>query len=303
MSAESREEEKVPVRNCKCENARSRSLLRWCVLDIRFASQFDRWQREDSDVQHSQSQAHRRLDDEHEANKSAARSLAICCRHGNPHSRDQPGLSLTFLVSASISSKPKCFRYSRRRSYRRYDRLVLPAAAFSHYLGFGFGFVVSDKAAEIDDIEPGRSDPVAAFSSDEAIIESITKEAVGGAEHFRWFEVSVKAQNGELIATEREHLDVRLRQFEWSGHLHGKSTDNSSPPQPASLGLCRRNISNGTAALMLWFSANRHCSRCYVVPATVESQFSNNRLLFANRALKHSSSERRTKYSASFHKG
>ena len=78
----------------------------------------------------------------------------------------------------------------------------------------GKGYVVWDKAAEIEFVAPGRSKVRAEFAVTEEILDEIRAAAAGGAKVLRWFETDVVADDGTVVARVRKQLYVRERRKE-----------------------------------------------------------------------------------------
>ena len=75
----------------------------------------------------------------------------------------------------------------------------------------GRGYVVWDKAAEIDFVAPGRSHVQARFQLEPAVVEAIRDATAGGERHLRWFDTDVVDLQGQLVARVRKQLYVRRR--------------------------------------------------------------------------------------------
>jgi hypothetical protein len=75
----------------------------------------------------------------------------------------------------------------------------------------GSGHVVWDKAAEIRFRRPGVGVVSATFDLSDDEVEAIRAEAADGAPVERWFEVAVTSASGEVVATARKLVHVRLR--------------------------------------------------------------------------------------------
>lgn len=73
----------------------------------------------------------------------------------------------------------------------------------------GPGYVVWDKAAEIEFVAPGRGPVRAEFRLEDSVLEEIRAATAGGAKHLRWFETDVAAADGSLVARVRKQLYVR----------------------------------------------------------------------------------------------
>ncbi len=75
----------------------------------------------------------------------------------------------------------------------------------------GRGYLVWDKAAEIEFVAPGRSDVFAEFHVDDAAIDALRAETADGRKCLRWFEVDVKTAEGNVIARVRKQIYVRRK--------------------------------------------------------------------------------------------
>lgn len=73
----------------------------------------------------------------------------------------------------------------------------------------GRGYVVWDKAAEIEFVAPGRKDVFAEFRIDDAVLDEIRAATVDGGKYLRWFEIDLVDAAGETIARVRKQLYVR----------------------------------------------------------------------------------------------
>lgn len=74
----------------------------------------------------------------------------------------------------------------------------------------GPGYVVWDKAGEIEFVSPGRTDVTAEFVLDAAVVEEVRTAADSGEKVLRWFPVDVVAPDGTVVARVRKQLYVRL---------------------------------------------------------------------------------------------
>jgi acyl-coenzyme A thioesterase PaaI-like protein len=75
----------------------------------------------------------------------------------------------------------------------------------------GRDYIVWDKAAAIDFVAPGRTDVVAEFRIDDAVLDQIRAATAGGEKYLHWFEADVKTDAGELIARVRKQVYVRRK--------------------------------------------------------------------------------------------
>jgi acyl-coenzyme A thioesterase PaaI-like protein len=76
----------------------------------------------------------------------------------------------------------------------------------------GEGYIVWDKAAEIEFVAPGREDVFAEFHIDDAMLEEIRTATAGGDKYLRWCDTVVTTRAGEVIARVRKQLYVRRKQ-------------------------------------------------------------------------------------------
>lgn len=75
----------------------------------------------------------------------------------------------------------------------------------------GPGYVVWDKAGEIEFVAPGTSSVRAEFQvTDEHLVE-LREAAADGSKVLRWFETDVVAQDGTVVARVRKQLYVRRK--------------------------------------------------------------------------------------------
>jgi hypothetical protein len=75
----------------------------------------------------------------------------------------------------------------------------------------GPGYVVWDKAAEIEFVKAVKEPVYAEFRIDPGVVEEIRAATVGGDKHLRWFEVEVRTEAGEAVARVRKQLHIRKR--------------------------------------------------------------------------------------------
>jgi acyl-coenzyme A thioesterase PaaI-like protein len=75
----------------------------------------------------------------------------------------------------------------------------------------GSGYIVWDKAAEIEFVAPGRADVFAEFRIEDAMLDEIRAATAGGEKYLRWCETEVHTAEGELIARVRKQLYVRRK--------------------------------------------------------------------------------------------
>jgi len=75
----------------------------------------------------------------------------------------------------------------------------------------GSGYIVWDKAAEIEFVKPGRGTVHTVFDVEEAALQEIRSATAGGRKYLRWFEVDVRDAQGEVVAKVRKQLYVRRK--------------------------------------------------------------------------------------------
>jgi len=75
----------------------------------------------------------------------------------------------------------------------------------------GRGYVVWDKAGEIEFVAPGRTTVRAEFRLTEEHLEELREAAADGAKVLRWFETDVVDDAGAVIARVRKQLYVRRK--------------------------------------------------------------------------------------------
>lgn len=75
----------------------------------------------------------------------------------------------------------------------------------------GDGYVVWDKAAEIDFVSPGVSAVTARVEMPAAAVEEMRAAAAGGDKVLRWFNVDMVGADGAVVATSRRQLYVRKK--------------------------------------------------------------------------------------------
>lgn len=73
----------------------------------------------------------------------------------------------------------------------------------------GPGYVVWDKAGEIEFVAPGRTDVTAEFVLDPAVVAQVREAADAGGKVLRWFPVDVVGTDGTVVARVRKQLYVR----------------------------------------------------------------------------------------------
>lgn len=75
----------------------------------------------------------------------------------------------------------------------------------------GDGYIVWDKAAEIEFVKPGRGTVAAEFRLDDAVLEQIRAATAGGDKHLHWFETPVRDAGGDTVALVRKQVYVRRK--------------------------------------------------------------------------------------------
>jgi acyl-coenzyme A thioesterase PaaI-like protein len=73
----------------------------------------------------------------------------------------------------------------------------------------GPGYVVWDKAAEIEFIHPARTAVNATFHLDEAVLAELRTAADDGEKVLRWFGTDILTDDGTLVARTRKQLHIR----------------------------------------------------------------------------------------------
>lgn len=73
----------------------------------------------------------------------------------------------------------------------------------------GPGYVVWDKAGEIEFVSPGRTAVTAEFRLDPVAVTEVRAAADAGEKVLRWFEVDVVGTDGAVVARVRKQLYVR----------------------------------------------------------------------------------------------
>lgn len=75
----------------------------------------------------------------------------------------------------------------------------------------GDGYVVWDKAAEIEFVSPGTGPVTAQVEMPASVIDELRAAAAGGAKVLRWFAVDITGEDGSVVARVRRQLYVRER--------------------------------------------------------------------------------------------
>lgn len=75
----------------------------------------------------------------------------------------------------------------------------------------GDGYIVWDKAAEVDFLKPGRGTLAAETHIDDAMLAEIRSATANGDKLLRWCETEVFDQTGDVVARVRKQLYVRRK--------------------------------------------------------------------------------------------
>lgn len=75
----------------------------------------------------------------------------------------------------------------------------------------GPGYVVWDKAAQVEFVSPGRSSVTATFDLTDEVLDELRAAAADGAKVLRWFETDVVTDDGTVVARVRKQLYVRRK--------------------------------------------------------------------------------------------
>lgn len=75
----------------------------------------------------------------------------------------------------------------------------------------GPGYVVWDKAAEIEFVAPGRSSVTATFELTGDVVDELREAAADGSKVLRWFENEIVTDDGTVVARSRKQIYVRRR--------------------------------------------------------------------------------------------
>jgi hypothetical protein len=75
----------------------------------------------------------------------------------------------------------------------------------------GEGYIVWDKAAEIEFVEATREPVFAEFVLDDTTIDEIRAATANGEKHLRWFETDILAAGGAVVARVRKQVYVRRK--------------------------------------------------------------------------------------------
>lgn len=75
----------------------------------------------------------------------------------------------------------------------------------------GDGYIVWDKAAQIEFTKPGRGTVAAEFLLDDAVLDGIRAATAGGDKCLHWFETPVVDAAGDVVARVRKQVYVRRK--------------------------------------------------------------------------------------------
>ena len=75
----------------------------------------------------------------------------------------------------------------------------------------GRDYNVWDTAAEVSFTKPGRGKITADMRIDDATYDLIREKTAGGEKYLHWFEVEVKDESGDTVATVRRQVYYRLK--------------------------------------------------------------------------------------------
>lgn len=75
----------------------------------------------------------------------------------------------------------------------------------------GRGYIVWDKAAEIEFVSPGREDVYAEFRLDAPMLDDLRASTADGEKCLRWYETPITTAGGDLVAVVRKQLYVRRK--------------------------------------------------------------------------------------------
>lgn len=75
----------------------------------------------------------------------------------------------------------------------------------------GDGYIIWDKAAEIEFVEATKAPVFAEFVLDDATIDEIRAATASGEKHLRWFETDVRTADGAIVARVRKQVYVRRK--------------------------------------------------------------------------------------------
>ena len=75
----------------------------------------------------------------------------------------------------------------------------------------GEGYIVWDKAGQIEFEKPGRGPVAAEFRLEDAVLDELRAAAADGGKVLRWFETPVRDAQGDTVALVRKQLYVRRK--------------------------------------------------------------------------------------------
>lgn len=75
----------------------------------------------------------------------------------------------------------------------------------------GSGYIVWDKAGDIEFVKPGRGTVHARFDLEEAALDELRQAAAGGGKVLRWFQTDVVDDSGDVVARVRKQLYIRRK--------------------------------------------------------------------------------------------
>jgi len=75
----------------------------------------------------------------------------------------------------------------------------------------GDGYIVWDKAAEIEFVKPGRGMVAAEFHLGDDVLERIREATGGGEKYLHWFATDVTDAGGDVVARVRKQVYVRRK--------------------------------------------------------------------------------------------
>ena len=75
----------------------------------------------------------------------------------------------------------------------------------------GRGYIVWDRAGEIDFLKPGRGTVAAEFHLDDDALAQMRAATEHGSRHLRWFTTDIVDAGGEVVAQVRKQLYVRRK--------------------------------------------------------------------------------------------
>ncbi|TWT17585.1 DUF4442 domain-containing protein [Luteimonas marina] len=75
----------------------------------------------------------------------------------------------------------------------------------------GRGYIVWDRAAEIEFVKPGKGTVVAGFELDDATLEAIRAQAASGDKVLHWFDTAITDRAGDVVARVRKQVYVRRK--------------------------------------------------------------------------------------------